>query len=247
MRIFVKNKLELNKEYIIDEQDNVHHIINVMRKNIGDVIEVVGENTFFNCEIISISPLLVLPIENLEGTESNIFIDIYQGLPKFDKMELIIEKSVELGVRNIYPVDCVRSLVKLKDKDIEKKLLRWNKISESAAKQSKREYIPIVKDVIKLKNIDFKNYDLNIVLDTVKNEDSITLYDLEDIKKELIICNKKIKSISVVIGPEGGFDNIEREYLQDKALSIKLGKRIFRAETANIVILSLLQYIFGDF
>lgn len=248
MRIFINNILQLNKQQQIDDEENIHHITHVMRKEVGDLIEVVDrDNNVFKSKIESINPLVVLPLEELESNKSNINIDIYQGLPKFDKMEYIIEKSVELGVRDIYPVQMIRSVVKLDDKKSEKKIERWNKISESAAKQSKRTYIPIVKDIIKMEDINFNNYDLNIVLDTVTNKDSITPYDLEGIKEELEICKEKIKNISVIIGPEGGFDDKEREYLQDRVISIKLGQRIFRTETASIVILSILQYIFGDF
>lgn len=248
MRIFINNPLQLNKQQQIDDEDNIHHIIDVMRKKAGDLIEVVDrDNNVFKSKIESINPLVVFPLEELESNESNINIDIYQGLPKFDKMEYIIEKSVELGVRDIYPIQMIRSVVKLKDKDSGKKIERWNKISESAAKQSKRAYIPIVKDVIKIEDIDFESYDLSLVLDTITNEDSITPYDLEGVKEELEICNEKIENISVIIGPEGGFDDKEREYLQDRVISIKLGQRIFRTETSSIVILSILQYIFGDF
>ena len=154
---------------------------------------------------------------------------------------MIIEKAVELGVRNIYPVEMQRSIVRLKDKDKHKKIERWNKISESAAKQSKRDIIPEVKQITTINNIEFNKYDLNIFLDT--QEENNTLNKLnEDLKKQ----DKEIKNISITIGPEGGLTEEEREELLKNTTPIKLGKRILRTETASIVIVSILQYLFGD-
>lgn len=242
MKIFIEGKVEVNNKIIINDEYNINHVINVMRRNIGDFIEIGSNNKSYKAEIISLNPMEVKILEEIDSTESNINIDIYQGLPKFDKMELIIEKATELGVSNIYPVEMQRSVVKLDKKSKLKKIERWNKIAESAAKQSKRDIVPEVKDVIKLKDIDFNKYDLNIFLDT-KIEEKKTLYKLyEKIKNS----NSKPTNIAIIIGPEGGLTEEERESLKFKTVPIKLGRRILRTETASIVIISILQYLFGD-
>lgn len=242
MRIFLDYIISLdndNKEYIIEKEEDKRHILLVMRKTIGDFIEIVDLNKqAYKAEIVDVKPLAVKIDEKIMSTESNISVDIYQGLPKFDKMEYIIEKSVELGVREIYPIEMERSVVKLNQKEMLRKIDRWNKISKSASQQSKRNIIPEVKSIIKIKDIEFDKYDLNIFLDAEKSEENIKLNTLKE---------KDIKIISVIIGPEGGFSLEEKEYLFDKAKSINLGSRILRTETASIVILSLLQNIFGDF
>lgn len=243
MRIFINQNIsEENNEYIIKDPNNLKHVQLVMRKAINDHIEVVdGSNNAYSVEIINFNPFTIRVIKLLDSAESNINIDIYQGIPKFDKMEYIIQKSTELGVRNIFPLNSERTIVKLKEKDLNKKIDRWNKIAESAAKQSKRNYIPQVKNSIGIDDIDFDRYDLNIFLDTKGNQ------NLQDL--ELLINGKKeeIKNISVIMGPEGGFSEKERQFLNKKAISIKLGNRILRTETASISILSILQYILGNF
>ncbi len=251
MRIFVKEDINNlgKKEYNITDLDNIKHIVNVMRKRVGDIIEIVDLNkNAYNAEILNLEPMSIKIKEKIISNESNIEIDIYQGIPKFDKMEYIIQKSIELGVNAIYPLELKRCVVKLKDKDLVKKIDRWNKISESAAKQSKRDYIPKIHNKINLDKIDFNKYDLNIFLDT-EAQKSI---------KEIGIANKidnndnddninNVKKISIIIGPEGGFADDEREFLNSKANPIKLGPRVLRTETASITILSILQYLYGDF
>lgn len=262
MRIFIDRYINLDKvlledvendKYIISNVEDKKHILLVMRKGINDLIEVVDlNNKVFEAKIVNVEPLMFHPIKEIPNTDSKIQIDIYQGLPKFDKMEYIIEKATELGVENIYPLVMDRSVVKLKEQDIEKKIERWNKISKSAAEQSKRNLIPKVQIIKGIKEIDFGKYDLNLFLDVETSEHNISLEGLknkEGNKQDNKEDNKEenIKRISVVIGPEGGFSDFEREYLLEKSNSINLGKRVLRTETASIVILSLLQYLFGDF
>ena len=166
-------------------------------------------------------------------TELSVKVDLYQGIPKSDKMEAIIQKSVELGVNTIFPVNMKNCIAKIKDEN--KKQERWQKISESAAKQSKRNIIPSIEKSV---NIDFicnniKNYDLVII--AYENEENITIKD--------ILKENKIEKIAIVVGPEGGLTENEVDKLINSGAKVAtLGKRILRTETAPITMLSMIMY-----
>lgn len=242
-RFFVKTEQIKEKEIIITGED-VKHIKNVLRKKAGDKIEICNQETekAYKCEIKDIQENIILNqiIEETTKEEDKIKVDIYQGLPKADKMELIIQKSIELGAHEIIPVDMKRCVVKLDAKSENKKIERWQKIAESAAKQSGRNIIPKIKhmlkidDIIKIKN----EYDAIIVCYENEKENTI--------KKEL----KQIKSnlaenlkIAVIIGPEGGLEEKDVEKLkQNGAKIVTLGNRILRTETVALNILSIIMY-----
>ena len=160
-------------------------------------------------------------------------ITLYQGLPKADKLEFIIEKSTELGACKIVPVEMRFSIAKVKNED--KKIVRWNKIAESAAKQSKRNVIPLIEQTIKVNEMikELEQYDLILV--AYENESKQTLKDvLAKVPKD------KINNLALIIGPEGGVDSKEIDLLiQSGAKCISLGKRILRTETAPIALLSM--------
>ena len=172
------------------------------------------------------------------GYELSSKIYLFQGLPKSDKMELIIQKAVELGVHQVIPVASKRAVVKLDKKKEEKKIARWQAISESAAKQSKRMYVPEIAGVMSFKQaVDYAK-DLDIVLFP---------YELaEGMKKTKEIIGKinPGQSIGIFIGPEGGFEESEVELAKETADAqvITLGKRILRTETAGLTVLSILMY-----
>ena len=155
-------------------------------------------------------------------------------------MDLIVQKCVEIGVKDFYGVETDRAVVKIKDKKKEKtKIDRWQAISEEAAKQSKRDYIPQVKGIISFKEM----------IDILKNEDNIVVpYENEDylsIKDGL--SNVKGKSVHLIIGPEGGFDDDEIQSLVDLGAGVvTLGSRILRTETAGLVASTLILYELGD-
>ncbi len=243
-KFFVKQEqIKENKIEIIG--NDVNHIKNVLRGKIGEEITVCNENTAkdYQCEITKIEEekiYLKIKKELENNVESNIKVTIFQGLPKAEKMELVIQKSVELGTFDITPVEMRRCVVKLKEKDKEKKLQRWQKISEVAAKQCGRNIIPKINKIENLKTIcqNFKEYD--IVLVAYEKEKSTTL------KQELkTICKKDKKDvkIAIVIGPEGGIEKEEIEILQENgAKIITLGKRILRTETVALNMLSVIMY-----
>ena len=161
-----------------------------------------------------------------------------QGLPKADKMELIIQKSVELGVYDIIPIEMKRCVVKVNEKDKQKKLQRWQKISEVAAKQCGRNIIPKIKPILNLKNICNMLKEYDIVLLAYENEKNTTL---KQVLKQ--IDKKQNLKIGIIIGPEGGIAEKEAQLLQNAgAKIITLGNRILRTETVGLVMTGILMY-----
>ena len=246
-KFFVENNQIKNDTIYIKNQD-VNHIKKVLRKNIEDEITICDENTKqdYLCKITNIeeNEITCKIIKELEtNVESNIEVSIFQGLPKADKMELIIQKSVELGVHDITPIEMKRCVVKLKEKDKTKKIERWQKISEVAAKQCGRNYIPKINNIKNLKEISEKIKDYDVVLVAYEEEKENTLKnELKLLKKDNKENNKKIK-IAIVIGPEGGIDKEEINALEKNgAKIITLGKRILRTETVALNVLSIIMY-----
>lgn len=244
-KFFVKNnQVNDNKINIIGE--DVNHISNVLRMQIGDEIQICdtdsAQNYLAQIETISKNEIKCKIIKEIESNvESKIYIHIFQGLPKADKMELIIQKSTELGVKEITPTQMERSIVKIDGKDAVKKVQRWQKIAEVAAKQSGRDIIPKINEIKNIKNVYqlCKNYDIVIV--AYENEKTITLKQvLKQAKKE-----NKFSKIAVVIGPEGGIDTKEIQNMQENgAKIITLGNRILRTETVALTIASIIMYEF---
>ena len=242
-KFFVKaNQIENNKIKIIGS--DVNHIKNVLRLKIDDDINICNSDDSKNyiCAISNISADEVecIILKETEGTsESNVDLTIYQGLPKADKMELIIQKGTELGVKKFIPVNFKRCIVKLDGKDEVKKIDRWNKIAEVASKQSGRDYIPEVKSVLSLKQMadEFSSYDL-VLLCYEDEKDNF-------IKNELIKIKEKMDSykIAVIVGPEGGIAPEEVDELKKSgAKVVSLGSRILRTETVALMVSSIIMY-----
>ena len=204
-----------------------HHIANVLRMKAGEeVIISTGEDWDYLCSIKSIDDEkveLIVKSENETARELKVKLVLYQALPKSDKMELIIQKAVELGVYSIVPFTSKRVIVKLDEKSIKNKTERWQRISESAAKQSKRSIIPKIEAPVSFKQM------LNAY------EDARGI----DGAREAFSSAKNYKSIAVCIGPEGGFEEAEIEAAKEAGCEIiSLGSRILRTETAGFVALS---------
>ena len=241
-KFFVEaNQIENNKIIIIG--DDVKHISNVLRMKIDEEVQIGNKETLENyiAKIFEINKenIILKVVEKLDSsTESNVNIDLYQGLPKADKMEWIIQKTTEIGINKIIPVDMQRCVVKLDEKDAKKKIDRWQKVAEGAAKQSKRDKIPKIENKIKLKEVEnrIKEYDIFLIEYEEEKENKLK----EQIKN---IAKKQNYNIGVLIGPEGGLDIKEVEELKEKgAKTVTLGKRILRTETAPIVIISNILY-----
>ena len=247
-KFFVKTE-QINNNDIVVIGDDVNHIINVLRMKKTDEIQICNQDTGdnYNAEIVNYSKNEVeckIISKINETTESNVHITLFQGIPKFEKMELIIQKNTEVGIKSIVPVIMERTVVKLDEKIASKKLERWQKIAEIAAKQSMRDIIPQIGNITKLKDIDTTEFDA--VLVAYENEEHNML------KTELQKLERKIKSnnsseqqynIAIVIGPEGGISEKELVMLAEKnAKFVSLGKRILRTETAGVVMAGNIIY-----
>ena len=247
-KFFIKTEnLKENEEIWITGSD-VNHIKNVLRKKIDDKINICNSDTQKNYECviknIEENKIVCKILDEVKSlAESNLNITIFQGLPKSDKMELIIQKSTELGVKAIVPVITKRTVIKLKDKDKQNKIDRWRKIAEVAAKQSGRDIIPTIENIINITDIKFDDYDKILVL--YENEEKISIKDeIEQLKND----NKEELNIGIVIGPEGGFaeSEIEQLRLNQNVSVVTLGKRILRTETVALVVSGILMYELGD-
>ena len=210
--------------------EDVNHIKNVLRKNIQDKIEICNSENGQNylCEIAQIEKEKIICdiLEEKKGNaEPSTHVHIYQGLPKSDKMELIIQKAVELGVAEITPINMSRCIVKLDGKEQKKKVERWQKISEVAAKQSGRDIIPKINEICNINQIAKQCEEYDIILLAYENEKENKLKDeIYRLKK----LNKQNLKIAVIIGPEGGIAHEEMEKLE------KDGAKIIAYQIAKI-------------
>lgn len=228
---FVPKSNRHNDCYYIDGAD-YNHIRNVLRMKEGDNFLVSCESSSDLCRLEGYedeSAVAEIIEENYQNTELPVKIYLFQGLPKADKMELIIQKAVELGVYKIIPTEMNRCVVKLDDKKKKSKTARWQMIAESAAKQSKRNTVPAVSDVLSYKEMLKKAQELDLLLVPYENKDGMvaTKTALSKIKDGI--------SVGILIGPEGGFEESEVNCAVDAGGEvISLGKRILRTETAAI-------------
>lgn len=243
-KFFVKeNQINNDKIHILGE--DVNHIANVLRMKKEDEVQICNQETGENyiTKIISFSKDEIeceIVKKIIETVESNVDITLFQGIPKFDKMELIIQKNTEVGVKKIVPVLMERTVVKLDEKTANKKIERWQKIAEVAAKQSMRDIIPEIENIIKLQDITKQDHDE--VLVAYENEEKNMLK--QELKK---LQGKDRYKIAIVIGPEGGISEKEIEILKNMGASfVSLGKRILRTETAGIVMSGNIMYELED-
>ncbi len=231
-RYFAKEKC--NDQFILYDSD-LHHIKNVMRAKIDDQIEVVYDNIVYLCEIKNISPLELKIVGTLdEHKDLGITLTVAISLVQEQKFDLIIQKLTELGVTNIIPIKTERSIVKLDNQKIEKKLSRWQMICKEASEQSKRTSIPQITDVISLKELKDNKSELKLICSLSEHPKYLNEY-----------LNNNIKSILFAIGPEGGFSPNEEEYLLNNGFKpVSLGARVMRVETAAIYVTSIINYIY---
>ena len=235
MQRYFSKKIE-NNRFTLTEEDT-YHITKVMRMVKDDKIEVVYQENTYICKIVSLSPLVEAEIveEIKNNQELKTQVTIVQSLVKEQKMDYILQKTVELGVDKIIPYCASRSVIKINEKK-DKKVERWKSILKEAAEQSKRIKIPEITNPINLSNlVKLSDYDIKFLC-TV-NESS------QNLKKVLSNMFSGAK-ILFVIGPEGGFTPEEEKVMMENGfLSISLGNSVLRTETASTFIMSVVRYI----
>ncbi len=240
-QFFVEPSQIQGKRIVITGKD-VNHIKNVLRMQPGEELAVSNgeDGKEYRCGIEEIREdeiICSLRFVREDGVELASKIYLFQGLPKADKMELIIQKSVELGVYEIIPVATRRAVVKLDEKKAKQKISRWQTISETAAKQSKRRIVPRITPVMSFKEAVTYAKDIQVKLIPYELAEGM------EQTKELISGLKPGQDIAVFIGPEGGFDETEIAFARECGIRpVTLGKRILRTETAGFTVLAWIMY-----
>lgn len=239
-RFFSDKIFDIGDKIEITDKKVKQHILKSLRLKIGDKVEICSNNQReFISEIIFIDDKSVIFSAIKEITvkrELDVEIHLFQGVPKAKKMDYIIQKTVEAGVFSITPVDMERSVSKFVNKDKTLKMERFSEISLSAAEQSKRQIVPAINSPILFKELSSKLSDYDIVLLADENENDFTLKDYKD-------YIKKAKKIAVIIGPEGGISDKERDFLSSLSSPVSLGRRILRTETAALYLLAQISYL----
>ena len=241
MQRFFVTPGQVGEQEIYIEGSDVNHMKNVLRLKTGEEVMVSdGDNRQYRCAVKEY-PAGRAVLEILEAgdvdTELPSKIYLFQGLPKQDKMELIVQKAVELGVCQVIPVETKRCVVKLDDKKAAKKLQRWQQIAESAAKQAGRGYIPKVADVMPFPSALELAGELDVCLIPYELAEGM------EYTRSVIEAIRPGQSVGIFIGPEGGFEREEVDLaLSSGAKALTLGKRILRTETAGLAVLSVLMY-----
>ncbi len=232
------------KEIVITGAD-VNHIRNVLRMRTGEEVLIAdGRGAEYRCKLTDLSENEVRAqiLWKLDGNaELASAVTLFQGLPKSDKMDLIVQKCVELGVDRIVPVSTKRAVVKLDAKKEETRLKRWNTISESAAKQSGRGVIPEVSGVMSFEKALEEAKKLDVLL--IPYERAEHMAETRRVMGEI----RPGQSVGVFIGPEGGFEESEvEEAVAAGARAITLGRRILRTETAGLAVMAMLGYLLEE-
>lgn len=233
---------QINDKRVVITGSDVNHIRNVLRMKPGEEIAVSNgtDGREYRCGIVEIGEEQViceLRFIKEDGLELSSRVHLFQGLPKADKMELIIQKAVELGMYEVIPVETKRAVVKLDAKKAKQKTERWQAIAEAAAKQSKRRIIPQVSEPVTFAR----------ALELADGmEVKMIPYELADgmeRTKRMISSLPEDADIAVFIGPEGGFEESEIKAAADAGVvPITLGKRILRTETAGLTVMAWIMY-----
>lgn len=246
MHRFIVDPNNIQNGQVKLEGDDLKHLKKVLRLGPGDSINVFdGSGKEYEAKVLTIDKACAIAeiVSSFQtDAEPQIQLTLFQGLPKGEKMDLIIQKGVELGVHKFIPVITDRTVVQLDGKDGKKKAERWSKIAREASKQCRRALVPEVSEPLSFDNaiIESENYDAVLLL--YENESKKCL-------KETLKCYtiNKIKEIALFVGPEGGFTSHEVGKYTNLGFDITgLGKRILRTETAAISVISIIMYEMGE-
>jgi 16S rRNA (uracil1498-N3)-methyltransferase len=241
MSKFFTSPTNIEEKYIrITDKEDIHHLKKVLRSKVGDEIDISDGAVWEykgKIETLDDNEVLLRILDKQKfAREPQLQVTLFQGIPKAGKMEVIIQKCVEMGIKDITPVFMERTVVVEKG-NFDKKLQRWQKISDEAVKQCKRGLIPQINCQLQFNNMLEVLKEYQLVLFPYENENNFTIKDcLRDL-------NTVPKSVAIIIGPEGGFSDNEAQAL-DKigAKRVSLGKTILRTETAGLVALAMTMY-----
>lgn len=236
-QVFVEDS-QVGKEYVTITGDDAHHLIHVVRLKIGEKLRVSttgGKNYLCIVAEIGDSFLQADIISDLISTELPATVLLFQAIPKGERMETVIEKTVELGVSEIIPVAMQYCVVKLTPEKAAAKVRRWQAIAENAARQSKRSVLPVVRSVCDFPDALHAFLQCDLALFPYENERGMEA--TQEALKEI----RPGQAIGIMIGPEGGFSLEEVEAVEHKARHLSLGKRILRTDTAAITAMSLVM------
>jgi 16S rRNA (uracil1498-N3)-methyltransferase len=240
---------QINDKTVIITGDDVNHIKNVIRLKPEDEISISNgiDGRDYRCGIKSITDtevLCELRIIKEDGVELTSKVYLFQGLPKGDKMEFIIQKMVELGVYEIIPVSMKRCVMKIDAKKEKTKIARWQGISEAAAKQSKRGVVPTIHNVMTYKEALEYAKTMDVKLVPYEMEETLSGAGGMKATRDIIGNLKGGEKIAVFIGPEGGFDETEINLAIELGMKpITLGRRILRTETAGMTVMAWIMYM----
>ncbi|MDR1392031.1 MAG: 16S rRNA (uracil(1498)-N(3))-methyltransferase [Clostridiales bacterium] len=237
---FIKNKNVIENKIFIQNSD-AFHISKVLKLKLGEVICVRDEYFTYEAMLckINTNECIAKIIKKIDKQSSNIKIILYQSIPKHHKMDLIVQKSVELGVYKIFPIITQRIITKITDENKFKKISRWQKIAAEAAKQCNRDNLLTIENIINfyeaLKNME--NNQLTIMLFEKIGKSGIN--NLKAVLKD----HPKLNNFGIIVGPEGGFTESEANFAKEKDVHlVGLGKRILRTETAAIIATAIIMY-----
>ena len=226
---------KIDKDVFVLNDIDSNHFLKVMRGNIGTKLEIVYKRKVYLCKTININPLKVQIINEIEDSDNLFNVDIAQALVKEQKMDYILQKSTELGVRNIIPLKTTRSIVKLDNKK-DKKIERWNTVVQEASKQAKRLEQAKVLSIMSIDDIIKLDYDYKILCSV--NEMSTNIKRVLD---KVSIGDR----ILFVVGPEGGFTpEEETKLISNGFVTVSLGNNVLRTETVSLFLLSIIGYHF---